>query len=227
MSSNRGRTPSRRSRREERKDETRVELIQAAAKVFARYGFHGASVDQIAAEAGFTTGAIYWHFSGKDDLFLAVYENYAATRAREWVDVRDTARGDSGQRARAYADQWMERLRSDPEFMVLTLEFVVHVWRNPTLHQSFGPRAAFGRQALARILAEQSKAAGLELPMPAEHLATILRELGSGLAIAKLADPDAFPDRLFGDFVELLFTLMAAQRPKRARRRSGDRHRDR
>ena len=83
MSSTGERASGRKSRREERKEETRGELIDAAAKVFARRGFHGASLDQIAAEAGYSTGAIYWHFSGKDDLFLAVYENYAETRARE------------------------------------------------------------------------------------------------------------------------------------------------
>ena len=44
--------------------------------------------------------------------------------------------------------------------------------------------------------------------MPAEDLATILRELGSGLGLAKLADPDAFRDDVFGDFVESFFRLL-------------------
>src|SRR5918911_1223192 len=97
----------RRSRRAERTEETRQELVAAATRVFAREGFHGASLDQIAREAGYSTGAIYWHFEGKDDLFLAVYEDYTATRVREWTEVREQAAGDLPQRARAYADQWM------------------------------------------------------------------------------------------------------------------------
>ncbi len=76
----------RRSRREERKEETRAELIAAAGKVFAERGFHGASLDQIAAEAGYTTGAIYANFAGKEDLFLAVLaatdDNIAVTPGR-------------------------------------------------------------------------------------------------------------------------------------------------
>jgi AcrR family transcriptional regulator len=207
---------ARRSRREERKEETRAELVDAAARVFARRGFHGASLDQIAREAGYSTGAIYWHFDGKDDLFLAVYEAYATARVREWGEVHDRAEGDLAQRARGYADQWMERLRRDPEFLVLSLEFLVHAWRNPPLREAFGHRAAFGRLALGRLLEEQADARGLDLPMPAESLATVLRELGSGLGLAKLVDPDAVPDELFGDFVELFFSLVEERTARRS-----------
>lgn len=197
-----------RSRQEERKAQTRAELIAAARTVFAHRGFHGASLEQIAREAGYSTGAIYWHFSGKDDLFLAVFEDYATTRVGQWEQIHARAQGALPQRARAYADQWMERLRDDPEFMVLTLEFLVHAWRDPPLRQAFGDRVAFGRLALARVLEQDAGVQGIELPMAAEEIAGVLRELGTGLALAKLADPDAIPDRSFGDFVELFFTLV-------------------
>jgi AcrR family transcriptional regulator len=209
------------SRRDERKEATRAELVEAAARVFARRGFHGASVDQIAREAGYSTGAIYWHFEGKDDLFLAVYEAYATTRVREWGEVQAHAEGELPQRARAYADQWMERLAAEPEFLVLSLEFLVHAWRNPRLREEFANRTAAGRLALGRLMEQQAGSRGYELPMPADDLATVLRELGSGLGLAKLADPDGVPDRLFGDFVELFFTLVeeraarAGARPSR------------
>jgi AcrR family transcriptional regulator len=203
-----------RSRRDERKEETRAELIVAAATVFARRGFHGASIEQIAQEAGYSTGAVYWHFKGKDELFLAVYESQATARARDIEDFRERASGDLPRRARAYADQFMTRLRQDPEFMVLSLEFLVHVWRNPSLRAAFGHRLAWGRLAAARILDEHTQRTGCKLPMPAEDLATVLRELGAGLGLAKLADPDAIPDRLFGDFVEMLFELIQATQPE-------------
>jgi AcrR family transcriptional regulator len=206
----------RRSRREERKEETRAELIAAAARVFAHRGFHGASLQEISREAGYSTGAIYWHFQGKDDLFLAVYESYATTRVREWEEIHTSAEGDFAQRARAYADQWMERVRREPEFMVLSLEFLVHAWRNPQLREAFGHRLASGRLALARLLEEAAQADGIQLPMGPDRLATALRELGSGLGLAKLADPGGIPDRLFGDFVELFFGLLADQPKDRA-----------
>src|SRR3989442_11650236 len=87
----------RRSRREERKEETRAELVAAATRVFASRGFHGASLQEIAREAGYSTGAIYWHFSGKDDLFLAVYEAYATTRVREFEEIHARAEGEFSQ----------------------------------------------------------------------------------------------------------------------------------
>src|SRR5207248_1489075 len=73
----------------------------------------------------------------------------AGTRAREFDETHERAPGDLAQGARAYGDQWIARLRADPEFLVLSLEFVVHAWRNPELREAFGHRVAAGRLALA------------------------------------------------------------------------------
>jgi AcrR family transcriptional regulator len=196
----------RRSRRDERKEETRTDLIAAAAVVFARHGFHGASLDEIAREAGYTTGAIYWHFSGKDDLFLAVFEDYTTTRVAEWATIQQSV-DDGLLGPRAWADQWMRRLQQNPEVLVLILEFAVHAWRNPPLREAFATRMAAGREAIARILEDEAGRASFDLPMPAEQLATVVRELGTGLGLAKLIDPEGIPDSLFGDFTELMVRL--------------------
>lgn len=52
--------------------DTRTRILDAAARVFAEQGYAGATLDQVAADAGMTKGAVYWHFSGKSDLFLAL-----------------------------------------------------------------------------------------------------------------------------------------------------------
>ena len=54
--------------------DTRQRIIASAATVFARKGYHGASLDQVAADAGLTKGAVYWHFQSKSDLFLALLD---------------------------------------------------------------------------------------------------------------------------------------------------------
>jgi len=59
---------------ERRRQQTREYLLQAAARVFAERGFHGASLDEVAAAAGFTKGAVYSNFKNKEDLFLALLE---------------------------------------------------------------------------------------------------------------------------------------------------------
>jgi AcrR family transcriptional regulator len=198
----------RRSRREERKEETRQELIAAAGHVFAREGFHGASLEQIARHAGYTTGAIYWHFKNKDNLFLAVYEHYTTTRVRELEGINQRAEARKPAPARAWADQWMERLADNPDFLILSVEFLVHAWRNPPLRDAFANRVAAGRLTLARILEERAAQDRFELPISSEDLATVFRELGSGLGLAKLIDPDGIRDTLFGDFTELFFNLV-------------------
>ena len=202
---------ARRSRREERKEETRRELIEAAAATFARRGFQGASLDEIARGAGYSTGAIYWHFRNKDDLFLAVFEAYAAARVVEIGAVRDAATGDFPRRQRAFADNWMRRLADDPEMVVLVLEFAAHAWRNPELRAELAARMAIVRRTLAEFLEEDARRHGVALPLPAADVATALRELGVGLALAKLGDA-GIRDELFGDFVESYFELLSARR---------------
>ena len=211
---------ARRSRREERKEATRRELIESATKVFAQRGFDGASLEQIAREAGYTTGAIYFHFGGKDELFLAAFESYALTRVGEVTEVYEQAAGELPQRARAVADHWMARQAADPRFTAGALEFFVRSLRNPHLREALAARQAAVRLALGRMVEQEAREAGRELPMPAQETATVLRELGVGMALAKMLDPDVFPDRLYGDFVELFYDLALKQAPTGAGERS-------
>src|SRR5436305_7975243 len=61
---------------EERKADTRARLINAAAELFARKGFHAVSAEAVADAADRTTGALYSHFGGKDGLLLALVERW-------------------------------------------------------------------------------------------------------------------------------------------------------
>jgi len=54
----------------ERREETREQLLAAAADVFARSGFHATSLESVADEAGFSRGAVYYNFADKEELFL-------------------------------------------------------------------------------------------------------------------------------------------------------------
>jgi hypothetical protein len=76
------------------------------------------------------------------------------------VHPHERAEGELPQRARAYADQFMARLRHDPEFMILSLEFLVHAWRIPPLREAFSHRIAWGRLAAIRLL-EDGAGSGL------------------------------------------------------------------
>ena len=75
---------------ERRRQQTREYLLQAAAQVFAERGFHAATLDEVAAAAGFTKGAVYSNFKNKEDLFLALLED---AYAREMTALRATIEG--------------------------------------------------------------------------------------------------------------------------------------
>ena len=71
----------RRLTREESKLRTRSELLRAASRLFLRNGFVATSLSQIAEEAALTKGAVYSNFESKEDLFLAVLQEW---EGRDW-----------------------------------------------------------------------------------------------------------------------------------------------
>src|SRR5476649_1930069 len=75
---------------ERRRAMTRRHLLEAAAIVFARDGFHGATLDDVAATAGFTKGAVYSNFKSKDDLFLALLDDRIERQFAIALEVLDS-----------------------------------------------------------------------------------------------------------------------------------------
>lgn len=201
---------AKRETRAEKQARTRAELLETAAVVFAARGYERATVEEIADRAGYSHGAVYSNFAGKDDLFLAVFEDYMAGRARELADTQAELSEDAPleQRARALADQWMERFATDRESFLLHLEFLAASRRKPELAERFGTRSAAMREAIAAYIAHFQEEEGVEAPLPPADLALVLRALGIGLAIEALVSPEAVSDDLYGDFIELLVTML-------------------
>src|SRR3954462_6954421 len=88
--------------------EARDELLTAALRVFARRGYREAGVDEIAAEAGYSKGGLYWHFSGKEELLMALLEERIDAPLRERVALLASAppeRDMSVEATRAFAGQ--------------------------------------------------------------------------------------------------------------------------
>ena len=108
--------------RAERKERTKSELVEAARTVFLRRGFHRASLDEIAEEAGYTKGAVYSNFDGKDDLFLAAFEQHFRRRADMYAEVifDQESIEDS---YRIVGRVWREANEAEPEWARLLTEF--------------------------------------------------------------------------------------------------------
>jgi AcrR family transcriptional regulator len=185
--------------RKETQEQTRGRVLAAAAKVFARRGYHRATVDEIASEAGFTIGALYSNFAGKEELFLALADRQVAQRVAEVAAIGDAAEGeepskDAAERLRAF-------LERDPDWPLLFYEFWSLSVRNPELQGELAKRRDAIRDALAETLERVAKRHGFKLRFPAPVLATAIAASLNGLAFERAADPKALPDEVFAEFV--------------------------
>jgi AcrR family transcriptional regulator len=192
------------------KANTRERLLAAARGAFASSGFHGASVDEIASRAGFSTGALYSNFDSKEDLFLELMEREIDEHAREIaeaVSVRESV----AERATGGAQRWMTMIEREPELLLLFTEFWAYGVREADVRPKVAARFAQVRRLLTKLIEDGVREFELELALPAEQLAVAVDALADGIARQKLADPGAVPDDLMGRVLALLFA--AATRP--------------
>jgi AcrR family transcriptional regulator len=189
--------------REASKANTRERLLSAARVIFARSGFHGASVEEIASEAGFSTGALYSNFDGKEDLFLVLMAREIDEHARE-ISEAVGERASVAERATGGARRWMTMIEREPELLLLFMEFWAYGVRDAEIRPKVAAQFARMRQVLTTLVADGAREFDLELAIPAEQLAVAIDALADGIARQKLADPDAVPDELMGRVLSLL-----------------------
>lgn len=164
------------------RERTRQRLIDAALKVVAKRGFDGAPVDEIARTAGFSIGALYGNFGGKDDLFLAVYDAHVTWFEQELanLDLADPAAALTASFAR------LDERAASAQFLVF-VEFWSYAVRRPKLRRELASRMAVLRDALAERLEERDP------PVPAPTVALLVLATWRGLALERMADPGAVP----------------------------------
>jgi AcrR family transcriptional regulator len=186
----------RRLRRDEQRQLTRAQLLDAAERVFAREGLRGASVEAIAAEAGYSHGAVYSNFNGKDDLFLVLVEERIDAHLARVYQAADAALSRGGEPLEA-ARRFVAMLQGERDAVLLLVDFWNQAVRDPTAAARFAERHARLRALIGRIVEGVARDQGLELAAPREQVATALIALANGFAIERLADPEAAPDELF------------------------------
>lgn len=201
---------------------TRAAVIEAATEVFAREGFHAASLDEIAELAGFTRGAIHNNFTSKEDLLFAVIDHRNEIGLQTFTE--ELQRRAPGSPSTITLDipaanaMWSEIWARDPQFVALELEFRLYAVRNPQARARF---AAHRRELLRQItcsIETEAEALGVELVLPAATLASVLVVNFDGWAQAVVLDPDeAKPRRAFAEFL----SSALVRSPSGRRRRRG------
>jgi AcrR family transcriptional regulator len=201
--------------RSERRAQTRARLLQAASRVYARRGFDGATLDELASEAGLTKGALYDHFGSKEKLLLALLDERLAAQIDEQIALFDLSK-ETAERPRAGADRWMAHLEEDPDAFRLFVETWVHAQRDDELRARVAAGMDAWRATFKRLGSERSADQQEAIPeVLLEQVANVMLALGTGLGMVKLADPDSVSSDLLGAVNVLL--LGALERSEQAR----------
>lgn len=163
-------------------------LLQAAALLFARHGYHGVSLDAVAEEAGFTKGAVYSHFAGKQDLLANLLEFCCE---RQHSQIRSILAGPEPLEERIrQISMWFFRPPGEMEdWSLLYVELWLQAMREPGLRPRMQQIHRWSCQSVAQMIEQQAQARGVALAMPAGDLARAVLALGDGLMMQHVLAP--------------------------------------
>jgi AcrR family transcriptional regulator len=174
------------------RDDTRDRLFEAAARVFEEEGIGGASIEAIAAAAGFSRGAFYSNFKSKDELIIAMLEDHVAQSIRRNMDI--LAQHDNLDDFIA-ALKAMDRTRQDPlgRSPLLHMEMILFVARAEKRRPELAKRLRARRKLVADIVEAtlKSNAKGDTLNPP--WMASVVLALEDGFRLHRLIDPETTP----------------------------------
>jgi AcrR family transcriptional regulator len=174
------------------RDETCEKLFEAAARAFEEQGIGGASIEAIAAAAGFTRGAFYSNFKSKDELIIAMIEDHVEQSIRRNLDLLA--------RHKNLADfidalKTMDRSRQDPlgRSPLLHMEMILFVARAEKRRPDLAKRLRARRKLIADIVETTSKNSGKNGSLNPAWTAAILLALEDGFRLHRLIDPETTP----------------------------------
>ena len=181
--------------------------------VFAEKGYDATTLEQVAAVAGFSKGAVYSNFDGKQQLFLALMRERIEERLEAVAHVTregDTAADQAERAGHALA----ELLEHEPNWHRLFIEFWVRAVHDPHLQHELAEQRRPMRALIADMIEEQAAQLQLKLPATSDELAVIVLALSNGIAIEHLADPDTVHPDLFATALRLLLLPGQTSPPK-------------
>jgi AcrR family transcriptional regulator len=198
--------PAKRPTRQDKRQANRARILQAARTVFAQHGYHGATIDAIAAEAGLSNGAVYYNFAGKEDLFFALLDQWRTELLHDLGGALPRPVGAGpGQSFQQELSHVIGTLKRRREWRLLLFEFVTYAARNPAFRARFADGRRRFKDALASALAERIAAHSLQPVAPPDQLVVLVTALVNGLAVEELTEPDeAIGDLLVTALIALM-----------------------
>lgn len=184
--------------------------------MFARKGFAGASVEEIADAAGYSTGALYSNFEGKEQIFLELLSTRRSRAISRRVTavskVLDDERSDGVDPYDALAHLFLKAADRDSELAPLQAEFWLYAVRNP---QAMGIIASkLGEQVDAlEPLVTRAMGPGDDAGVSTRAVTSVALALFQGLVHQRRVDPASVPDDLFAQALRWLFTGLRTAAP--------------
>lgn len=184
--------------------DTRTELVAAAMRLFRERGYRAVTIDDVAADAGYTKGAFYWHFDSKESLLVEVFEAWT----RQGVENLSAALRSADSAARAEAlDAWHAGdERRSRQWALFELELLRLAAQKPELAERLRGRQRAVCRILAGVVEEELAPDEGDAPLDSTQIATLLSALSDGLLQHHLLDPEAVRG-LYGKVVQLVLGL--------------------
>ncbi|MFI6500182.1 TetR/AcrR family transcriptional regulator [Nonomuraea typhae] len=176
---------------DQRRAETRARLIEAAADLFARKGFHAVSAESVAEAADRTTGALYNHFGGKEGLLLALLEVWKDQTAADLLAGFEEITELDDRLAALFDVLTRDDRDRGAAWLLLELELWLHGARDPGIGEPLARRYAGIRARLAEGLSDWAAIAGVPLRRSPEQTAVAVLGLLIGCAVQHRLDPPA------------------------------------
>jgi len=195
--------------------EARAELLSAALRVFARRGYRDASIDEIAAEAGYSKGAVYWHFAGKAELLLTLLEERVDVPTREKVALLASAPVEQDMSVEA-SNTFAQLAASEREALLLEREYATLALRDPELGARYAERQGELRRNLATAMEARARHLGTpDIGLPAEDVARVVMAIISGLSADELIEPGSVRPELLGEALAIIYAGLVARAAQR------------
>ena len=178
----------------------RRRLLDAALEVFAERGYASANLDQVAAAAGLTKGAIYSNFASKDDLFFAMMHDQARRRVEA---VRAALEAGAGAPRGEQSLHDIGRLLTaafteQRQWQLVFLDFWRRAVQDDAVRAQFVAQRRVLRDAIAGRVEQVVGRAPALGGLTVADIVTVVLALSNGLAIEQYADPEVVSDDLFG-----------------------------
>ena len=203
--------PRKRLTRQESQARTRALLLEVATAEFLAHGYNGTSLERVADAAGFSKGAVYGNFAGKEELCLAVLETYFVAQLQKFV-TDFAAGGESIDDRLGVLERWLEQLVADEAWQLLALEFAVQTRHNRKVQEQLAERERMVRTAVSTLMTQQMRQLGVTPVLPPDQLGVVLVAVVGGITVQRLIDP-TIPASLLTDTVKVLFRRPGGESP--------------